>query len=212
MYGSADVHLLRIPTIAMSSERKRKYDPHSTVARKSLTTSTLTRTPIHNPSSIAAPLSDLTAKAMPDKVDWKLEHQQAFEELQLCLQRQPVLQNPDYSRPFSLHTNVSNRGVGVVLSQLQEDGTDLPVAFYSRNPLPSETRYTTTEMECLAVVNAYLLGHQFDIVTDHGALKYLTTIKHGGPRLQPFNYNYGTTSGRHLTQQCRWPVSAGMDS
>ena len=30
---------------------------------------------------------------------------------------------------------------------------------------------------------AYLLGHQFDIVTDYSTLKYLTTIKHGGARL-----------------------------
>lgn len=88
-----------------------------------------------------------------------------------------------------------------MLSQEWEDGTDLPVAFYSRKFLPRETRYMTTEKECLAVINAvqhfevYLLGHQFDIVTDHSALKYLTTIKHGGVRLsrwalalQPFSY------------------------
>jgi hypothetical protein len=108
-------------------------------------------------------------------------------------------------------------------SQLQEDGTDLPVALYSHKPLLRETRYTATEKECLAVVNVvqrfavYLLGRQFDIVTDHGALKYLTTIKHGGqgfpdgPGTATFQL-YSTTSGRHLTQQCRWPVSAVMDS
>ena len=156
---------------------------------------------IHNFSSIAAPLSDLTAKTMPDKVDWQQEHQLAFDELRRALQKEPVLQTPDYSRPFTLYTDASNRGVGAVLSQSQDDDSDLPVAFYSRKLLLRETRYTTTEKECLAVVNAvqhfavYLLGRPFDIVTDHGALKYLSTIKHGGPRLsrwalalQPFSY------------------------
>ena len=163
---------------------------------------------IHNFSSIAAPLSDLTAKTMPDKVDWQQEHQLAFDELRRALQTEPVLQTPDYSRPFTLHTDASNRGVGAVLSQSQDDDSDLPVAFYSRKLLPRETRYTTTEKECLAVVNAvqhfavYLLGRPFDIVTDHGALKYLSTIKHGGPRLsrwalalQPFSYTIKHRAG-----------------
>lgn len=181
---------------------------------------------IHNFSSIAAPLSDLTAKTMPDKVEWKPEHQQAFEELKKSLQQEPVLQNPDYSRPFTLHTDASNRGVGAVLSQVQADGTDLPVAFYSRKFLPRETRYTTTEKECLAVINAvrhfevYLLGRQFDIVTDHSALKYLTTIKHGGARLsrwalalQPFSYTIRHREGAShsnadgLSRQ-GWPVDS----
>ena len=121
---------------------------------------------IHNVSSIAAPLSDLTAKTMPDKVDWQQEHQLAFDELRRALQKEPVLQTPDYSIPFTLHTDASNRGVGAVLSQSQDDDSDLPVAFYSRKLLPRETRYTTTEKECLAVVNAvqhfavYLLGRR----------------------------------------------------
>lgn len=117
-------------------------------------------------------------------------------------------QTPDHSRSFILYTDVSNRGVGAVLSQVQEDGMDLPIAFYSRKFLPRETRYTTTEKECLAVINAvrhfevYLLGRQFDIVTDHGALQYLTTIKHGGARLsrwalalQPFSYTIRHQAG-----------------
>ena len=48
----------------------------------------------------------------------------------------------------------------------------------------------------------YLLGRPFDIVTDHGALKYLSTIKHGGPRLsrwalalQPFSYTIKHRAG-----------------
>lgn len=109
---------------------------------------------IYNFSSIAAPLSDLTAKNMPDKVTWTPELQQAFDGLRRSLQQEPVLQNLDYSRPFTLYTDASNRGIGAVLSQVRGDGADLPVAFYSRKFLPRETRYTTTEKECLAVVNA----------------------------------------------------------
>ena len=119
---------------------------------------------IHNFSFIAAPLSDL-GQQRRCRTRWTgNKNQLAFEELRRALQKEPVLQTPDYSRPFTLHTDASNRGVGAVLSQSQDDGSDLPVAFYSRKLLPRETRYTTTEKECLAVVSAvqhfavYLLG------------------------------------------------------
>jgi hypothetical protein len=57
----------------------------------------------------------------------------------------------------------------------------------------------------------YLLGRQFDIVADHGALKYLTTIKHGGPRLSRWpchcnlstiKYNIGQASHTAMQMAC----------
>ena len=92
----------------------------------------------------------------------------------------PILTCPDYSKMFILQTDASERGIGAVLSQ-QVDSEDRPIAFYSRKLLPHmhEARYTTTEKECLAIINAvqhfsvYLLGRTFKIVTDHGVLKYI---------------------------------------
>jgi len=51
--------------------------------------------------------------------------------------------------------------------------------YFSQKVLARETRYTVTEKECLAVVEAvrhfavYLLGADFTIVTDHEALPFL---------------------------------------
>ncbi len=53
------------------------------------------------------------------------------------------------------------------------------MAFYSRQLKAAETRYSATELECLAAVESvkhfeiYLDGHQFTIQTDHRALEYL---------------------------------------
>ena len=55
-------------------------------------------------------------------------------------------------------------------------GEEHPTAYYSRKMQPRERRYSATEQEGLAVVNAcmhftpYLLGHPFTVVTDHKAL------------------------------------------
>ena len=59
----------------------------------------------------------------------------------------PILQSPDFSKPFTLQTDASDRGVGAVLSPKSEDGVEHPVSYYSRKLLPREQRYSTVEKE-----------------------------------------------------------------
>ena len=55
------------------------------------------------------------------------------------------------------------------------------MAFGGRKLTKVETNYSTTEKECLAVIEAlkayrpYLLARQFDLYTDHHSLKWLLT-------------------------------------
>ena len=64
---------------------------------------------------------------MPTKkflVEWMEECQQVFEHLkQLCSQT-PILAYANYAKPFKLHTDASENGLGAVLYQKQDDGTD----------------------------------------------------------------------------------------
>ena len=59
----------------------------------------------------------------------------------------------------------------------------MPVAFYSRQLKDRETRYSATEVECLAALEAiryfevYLVGRHFTLETDHKALEALITSK-----------------------------------
>eukprot|EP00731_Ephydatia_muelleri_P001970 Em0001g1970a len=140
-------------------------------------------------ASLAAPLTDLTRKCAPMRVSWSNECEQAFKSLKGCLCSDPVLRSPNFEKQFILQTDASNRGIGAVLNQCDEEGQEHPVAYYSRKLLPREERYSTVEKECLAIKEAihhfrtYLLGRQFKVETDHQALVWMDRLKDTNARL-----------------------------
>ena len=137
-------------------------------------------------ASIAAALTDLTQKSSPNKINWTPACDSKLKQL-LCAA--PVLCSPDFEKQFILQTDASDRGVGAVLSQLDDKGMDHPVAYYSRKLLPREEKYSTVEKECLAVklgveaFRVYLLGRPFIVETDHRALEWLDRLKENNMRL-----------------------------
>ena len=76
---------------------------------------------------MAAPLTDLTKKSVPNSGVWNEGCQRAFETLKKALISEPVLSSPDVSKTFIVQTDASpsDRGVGAVLSQVQEDGRNI---------------------------------------------------------------------------------------
>ena len=137
-------------------------------------------------STIAAPLTDLTKKQQPNKLDWNGLHENAFRSLKNKISSDPILLLPDLQRKFILHTDASNTGLGAVLLQ-EQDGVKRPVAFHSRKLRPRETRYSVVEKECLAIVwgiqkcAAYLYGRPFVLKMDHKPLAYLQTARELNP-------------------------------
>ena len=63
----------------------------------------------------------------------------------------PVLVFPHFDKPFLLETDASKEGLGVVLSQKQDDGCYHPVAVGSRTLTPSEQNYHSSKLEFLAL-------------------------------------------------------------
>lgn len=130
---------------------------------------------------IADPLYQLLRKHTA--FDMNDERLASFTSLRDALISPAVLHCPDHSRRFILYTDASSIGIGGVLTQVFDDG-EHPVEFISRKLLPSETRYFTTEQECLAIVwcirkfDIFLNnGNEFDIITDHNPLAFLKTAK-----------------------------------
>jgi hypothetical protein len=121
-------------------------------------------------SAIARPLTDLLKK----ETHWKWEEKErtSFEMIKSKLTNAPLLQYPDFSKPFIVTTDASGYAVGAILSQ-GKFGSDKPLAYASRTLNTAEVNYATVEKDLLAVVWAckhfrpYLLGRKFTIVTNH---------------------------------------------
>jgi transposase InsO family protein len=141
---------------------------------------------IPNFSKIAKPLTDLLKKEAT--FVWQTKQIEAFEELKISLCSEPILQYPDFNKPFNLTTDASGYAIGGVLSQGQV-GKDLPIAYTSRVLNKAEQNYSTIEKECLAIVycvnhfRPYLYGQKFTIITDHKPLVWLHSVKDPTSRL-----------------------------
>ena len=94
----------------------------------------------------------------------------------------PVLVFPYFDKPFLLETDASKEGLGVVLSQKQDDGCYHPVVFGSRTLMPSEQNYHSSKLEFLALkwsvtdhFKEYLAYTLFTVHTDNNPLTYVLT-------------------------------------
>ena len=72
--------------------------------------------------------------------EWTDDCQKAFEELKVCLLKEPVLRCPDFDRPFIEETDACDYGLGSVLAQDFEDG-EAVISYASRQLKPHEIKY-----------------------------------------------------------------------
>ena len=87
-------------------------------------------------AQVAKPLNQLVSGDNTNKkkalVNWTSQCQDAFEHLKCLCSQMPVLAYADYTKPYQLHTGISESGLGAVLCQKQTDGTDGVIAYASR--------------------------------------------------------------------------------
>ncbi|KAL4127100.1 hypothetical protein QTP88_011298 [Uroleucon formosanum] len=155
---------------------------------------------------IAKPITNLLRKGI--EFIWTSECQEAFEKLKIILCNEPLLQYPDFEKPFIITCDASNYAVGCVLSQ-GVIPADLPIAYASRTLNKAEINYSTTEKELVAIMfgvkqfRPYVYGQKFTIITDHKPLTWLFSVKDPGSRLlrwriklDEFDYEIQYKSGK----------------
>ena len=103
----------------------------------------------------------------------------------VCYLRSPaVISYPDFSKPFVIHCDASQLGLGAVLYQKQENETKV-ISFASRTLSPAERNYYlhSGKLEFLAMKwsicdrwRDYLIGgEKFEVITDNNPLTYVLT-------------------------------------
>ncbi|XP_017484587.1 PREDICTED: uncharacterized protein LOC108373235, partial [Rhagoletis zephyria] len=129
---------------------------------------------IPNYAIISKPLSELTKKSI--KFSMGIEEEGAVNHLKKLLTENPVLSIYNQSYETEVHTDASIDGFGAVLLQKSPVDSQLhPVYFMSKKTTEAQRKYTSYELEILAVIEAltkfrvYVLGVHFKLVTDCNA-------------------------------------------
>ena len=76
---------------------------------------------------------------------WGQEQDEAFSAAKEVLLDDSLLVHYNVSKPLILACDVSQYGLGAVLSHTMEDGTERPVAYASRTLTAAEKRYSQLE-------------------------------------------------------------------
>ena len=142
---------------------------------------------VKNLSTILAPLNNLLRDDVPWK--WSKECEGAFEKVKEALTSDTVLTHYDVNKKLLLATDASPYGVGAVLSHVDENGEERPIAYASVTLTKAERNYAQIEREALGIIfgvkkfHKYLYGRSFTLLTDHKPLTKILGPKTDVPTL-----------------------------
>ncbi len=126
-----------------------------------------------------APLTDLVGECGETKTTkknktkkklwrWGSIHQQVFDNIKATIAKEVVLAYPDFTKPFEVYTDTSMMQLGAVITQ-----DNRPIAFFSKKLSMTQTKYSVTKIEFLAIVETLkeiqgmLWEQTIKVYTDH---------------------------------------------
>ena len=160
---------------------------------------------------------------------WGEEQNNAFNNIIIMIAKIPSLYHFDSSKGSRVKCDATHNGLGDCLEQESEPGVWAPTAFASRFLNNAEAKYSTNELELLAIVWAcepfrtYLLSTRFQVLTDHKVIisalnencnnmSYESRLARWTDRLVPFYFEVihvpGVTLGivDHLSRYPTFPA------
>ena len=132
-------------------------------------------------SHILQPFTELSSGPKGKKITWTPELEKAFNDIKKMVCKETMLNYPDWSKPFIIHTDASDYQLGAVISQKYGDEYK-PLAFFSRKLNKAQKNYTTTEKELLSIVECIrefrniLFGYPIEVYSDHKNLVNAATV------------------------------------
>ena len=135
-----------------------------------------------NIAEVSAPLISLLSQN--NDFVWTSGCEDAFQQLKLLVKKVVEIRHCDISRETRIICDASHDGLGAVLEQ-HSASVWHPISFASRYLKPAEKKYSSNELELLAVVWAteyfrnYIYGRYFTVISDH---KALITLLNSSPK------------------------------
>ena len=137
---------------------------------------------IRSYSDLVRPLTDLTHK--DKKFFWNAKAEEAFRKLKEIFVSALGLAQFDYNRPTRIETDSLGQCIGGTLIQLNDQGLQVPCAFFLKKNNSAKCNYKIHNKEMLAIVrcleewDSELRGvEEFEIHTDHKNLEYFMTTR-----------------------------------
>lgn len=135
-------------------------------------------------SELVSPINDLLKGKVRKKqsVIWSPEAENSFIKLKQALISTPILNAPDFSKPFIIQCDASQTALGSVLMQ-KINGKESVIAYASRSLSKIERNLSVCQLELSAILfslekfRCYVEGQHFTVVTDHSALKWLKNLE-----------------------------------
>lgn len=140
-----------------------------------------------NLADTMAPIYRLLKKDVP--FEWNEDCRRSFEIIKKEIVNDVTLAHFNSKLPIILETDASDKGIGGILSHEMPDGTERPIAYFSRTLSKAEHNYPTIQKEALAIVESakkffdYLIGQKFKLRTDHKPLIAIFGEKRGIPSI-----------------------------
>ena len=161
------------------------------------------------------PLSPSLKADNKEKFNWSEEANNAFKKNLDLIANMTKMHHYDATKQCRIKCDASHKGLGAALEKELEPDKWVPIAFTSRFLNAAEQKYSTNELELLAVVwsceffRNYLLGNQFQILTDHKAIVTALTENRGNKTYQsrltrwadrklPFEYTISHIAGAKI--------------
>jgi RNase H-like domain found in reverse transcriptase len=86
------------------------------------------------------------------KFEWTADCQKAFDTMKKQFMEEPVLLMPDQLKPFQIESDASEVATGAVLTQLDLNGDQHPIAFLSKTFSETGRKYEIYDRELLGII------------------------------------------------------------
>ena len=169
---------------------------------------------IPNLAVLCSPLRPLLSKS--PQFQWEPAHTEAFNLIKEHISQIASTHHYDITLPTRIVCDASHDGLGATLEQCDVYHSNWrPIAFASRFLNAAELKYSTNELELLAIVWAtehfrnYIYGRPFSVITDHQALlsalkpnrgnkTYFSRLTRWVDKLLPFDFDINHKPGSKM--------------